>query len=351
MRTDCFLVWAVLALMPISLCAQSPGNAQGMSYQALLRDVDGAPLSGVSGTLGVDVLNATDSVLWSQDLLVTTDAFGLITVRVGGGLTWEALPWHQALQMSAMWVAAGDTVQLGTQFLGEVPKAQYAGNGWFYQGEEDLRLSLESDTVRLHADSLIVVGNTREGDTLLTEVIRLQAQRDVILSGRDDVSAFADDDIKLLAASDVRIESGDDVRLESMDDIRANALNELELVGARRTNLGTKEGILPASDTTVVMARKFLHIGLPVGIPLTGTPQDSLYLAEFVRLAGQNISVEGPTQFNLPVSGVDAVNPQELVTMAQLQGLMLQMQQWVASWATLPDSVLATAPLSMPSAE
>lgn len=341
----------MLILMPFSLCAQSTGTAQGMSYQALLRDVDGAPLSGVSGTLEVGVLSASDSLLWSQALPVATDAFGLIAVRIGGGVAWEALPWHQPLQMTAAWLAPPDTVQLGTQFLGEVPKAQYAGNGWFYQGEEDLRLSMGSDTVRLHADSLIVVGNTREGDTLLTEVVRLQAQRDVILSGRDDVSAFADDDIKLLATSDVRLESGDDVRLEAMDDIRANAMNELELVGARRTNLGTKEGILPASDTTVVMAKKFLHIGLPVGIPLTGTPQDSLYLAEFVRLAGQSISVEGPAQFNLPVSGVDAVNSQELVTLAQLQGLMLQMQQWVASWATLPDSVLATAPLSMPAAE
>ena len=338
-------------LSPVSMMAQAPGNAQGMSYQALLRDADGAPLANEGGTLGVSVLNAADSLLWSQQLPVTTDAFGLIMVRIGGGALWEGLPWHQALQMSATWTGTDGPVDLGTQWLGEVPKAQYAGNGWFYQGQEDLRLSLESDTVRLHADSLIVVGNTREGDTLLTEVIRLQAQRDVILSGRDDVSAFANDDIKMIATSDVRLESGDDVRLESLDDIRANAANELELVGTRRTNLGTKEGVLPAADTTVVMARQFLHIGAPVGIPLTGTPQDTLYLPELLRLAGQSIAVEGPAQFNQPIAGVDAVNPDELVTLAQLQGLMIQMQQWVASWALLPDSVVSAAPVPMPASK
>ncbi len=342
----CGLLW-----IPIQSLAQTPGNAQGMSYQALLRDADGAPLADTGGLLGVSVLNAQDSVLWSQQLPVTTDGFGLIMVRIGGGVLWEALPWHQALQMSATWTGPDGPVDLGTQWLGEVPKAQYAGNGWFYQGEEDLRLSLESDTVRLHADSLIVVGNTREGDTLLTEVVRLQAQRDVILSGRDDVSAFADDDVKMIAASDVRLESGDDVRLESLDDIRANAANELELVGTRRTNLGTKEGVLPASDTTVVMARRFLHIGAPVGIPLTGTPQDTVYLPELLRLAGQSIAVEGPAAFNQPISGVDAVHPDELVTLAQLQGLMVQMQQWVASWELLPDSVVSAAPLPIPMSE
>ena len=61
--------------------------------------------------------------------------------------------------------------------------------------------------------------------------------------------------------------------------------------------------------------------------------------------------MEGPSQFNRPISGVDAVNPDELVTLAQLQGLMIQMQQWVASWAVLPDSVVSAAPLPMPASE
>lgn len=300
-----------------------------MGYQALLRGVDGLPLAEEPGVLTVEVLSALDSVLFAQSLDVVTDGYGMLFLTVGGGVEWAALPWHESLQMRATWTGAEGAVPLGSQVISETPKSRYSGNGWFFQGPEDLRLALESDTVRLHADSLIVIGNTREGDTLLTEVVRLQAQRDVILRGRDDVSAFSNDDIKLIAGSDVRLEAVDDVRFDALDDVRANALNELELVGARRTNLGTSEGVLPAADTTVVMARKHLHFGMPVGVMLTGTPQDTLYLAESVRMAGQNIEFFGPTAFDQPVSGVDGTAPEHFVTMAQMQVMITQLQQMV----------------------
>lgn len=324
--------------------AQTVPPIQGMSYQALLRNPDGSPLEGAAGQLEVEVLDAADSVLWMQSIPVTTDAHGLIVLRIGGGEAWAALPWHALLQMRATWVGTEGPTDLGTQVLGEVPKSLYAGNGWFYQGPEDLRLVQDADTVRMHADSLVVIGNTRQGDTLLTEVVRLQAQRDVIFSARDDVSAFSVDDIKLLAGNDVRIESVDDVRMDALDDIRANALNELELVGVRRTNLGTAEGVVPASDTTVVMARKHLHIGLPVGVPLTGTPQDTIYLAETVRIAGQDILVQGPAAFDRPVSGVEGTAPEHFVTLSQLQALMLELQQTLDMWMEMQSGPQGTMP-------
>ena len=314
----------------IRVSAQStPSMDAGMGYQALLRDAEGQPLSAEEGTLVVEVLDPLDSALYVDSIPVVTDAYGMLYLMVGGGPQWTALPWHLSLQLRATWFGPMGSVPLGAQVIAEAPKARYSGNGWFFQGPEDLRLVIDADTVRLHADSLVVIGNTREGDTLLTEVVRLQAQRDVIFSARDDVSAFADDDVKLNAGSDVWLDAMDDVRLDALDDVRANAANELELVGLRRTNLGTAEGLLPAADTTVVMAKGPLHIGIPVGVVLTGTPQDTIYLAEVLRMGGQDIQVTGPTTFDRPVTGVDGTEPDHFVTLAQLQIMMSQLQQMV----------------------
>lgn len=188
MKKTIFCLLLLLAAALHGGAQNTLGTAQGMGYQALLRGVDGVPLAEEPGVLTIEVLSALDSVLFAQDLDVVTDGYGMLFLTVGGGVEWAALPWHEALQMRATWTGSAGSVSLGTQVMSETPKSRYSGNGWFFQGPEDLRLALESDTVRLHADSLIVIGNTREGDTLLTEVVRLQAQRDVILSGRDDIA-------------------------------------------------------------------------------------------------------------------------------------------------------------------
>lgn len=300
----------------------------GIPYQALIRDADGAALANTSCALSFELVTAADSVLWSEVAAVTTDAHGLVSTRVGESQDLQTLPWHLGLNLrTAVDLGAGFT-PLTTEPVGFVPVAGFAANGFYEQSPRDMRLGFTTDTVRFHADSLIVIGDT-DVPLQLTKVIRLQAEQDVIFSGRDDVVAFADDQIKLNALTDVWLNATDDVRLEALDDVRGTAANELEMVGLRRTNIGTAAGITPTADTTTVMGKQYLNLGMPVFPPLTGTLADTTYLSDQVNIGGESIDIHGPTTFHSPTSGLDPAAPQHFVTLNYLNSAMFNLIQQV----------------------
>lgn len=319
----------LMALISLSSVATAQISLlSGIPYQALIRDADGQALANTSCSLSFEVVTAMDSVVWSQSMAVTTDAHGLVSTRVGEQQDLQSLPWHMNLNLRT-------SVDLGTGFnvlttepVGFVPVAGFAANGFYEQSPRDVRLGFTTDTVRFHADSLIVIGDT-DVPLQLTKVIRLQAEQDVIFSGRDDVVAFADDQVKLNALTDVVLNAVDDVRLEAADDVRGTAANELEMVGLRRTNIGTAAGITPTADTTTVMGKQYLNLGMPVFPPLTGTLADTTYLSDQVNIGGESIEVHGPTTFHSPASGLDPAAPQHFVTLNYLNSAMFNLIQQV----------------------
>lgn len=300
----------------------------GIPYQALLRDADGAAMENASAEMAFALVDTAGAVVWGDTLPVVTDAFGMVHLRIGQAQALEQLPWAKGLNVRS-------EVNLGTGFellaeepVGFVPVAGFAANGFYEKSPRDFRLGFTTDTIRVHADSLIVIGDT-DTPQVLTKVVRLQANEDVILSGRDDVVAFADDQVKLNAVTDVWLNAADDVRLDALDDVRASAANELELVGLRRTNLGTAAGITPTSDTTTVMGKLFLNLGMPVFPPLTGTAADTTYLADQLNIGAEFIDVYGPATFHNAVSGQDPSAPAHFVTLNYLNSAMFNLIEQV----------------------
>lgn len=322
-----------LAMLMATMSLSPDAGAQisllsGIPYQALIRDADGQALANTACSLSFEVVTAVDSVVWAQSMAVTTDAHGLVSTRVGEQQDLQSLPWHMNLNLrTSVDLGAGFNV-LTTEPVGFVPVAGFAANGFYEQSPRDVRLGFTTDTIRFHADSLIVIGDT-DVPLQLTKVIRLQAEQDVIFSGRDDVVAFADDQVKLNALTDVVLNAVDDVRLEAADDVRGTAANELEMVGLRRTNIGTAAGITPTADTTTVMGKQYLNLGMPVFPPLTGTLADTTYLSNQVNIGGENIDIHGPTTFHSPASGLDPAAPQHFVTLNYLNSAMFNLIQQV----------------------
>jgi hypothetical protein len=268
-------------------------------------------------------LRAQLVIVWADTLDVLSDGYGIIRVEWADGAMIDSLRWGMDLKFHTSLNTGGGFFKIGTERLEATPMARFAAKGFYCQSEEDLRLTMNPDTMRFHAGSLEVVGNTRH-DSTLTEVVRVQAQRDVNLSGRDDVVMFANDDVKLNALDDVILDSVDDIRLAALDDVRLNAMNELELVEVHRSNLGTDESDVPGSNSTCVMGKLKLNFGVPLGSPLTGTPADTMYLAEKVQIGGQVNSVFGPTTFDGPVSGRDPTLAALFVTSAYYELVMMQ---------------------------
>lgn len=300
----------------------------GVPFQGLIRSAEGEPLANANCTMAFAFVTPSDSVVWADTLAVTTDAYGLVSTRVGTSSALQALPWKDELSLRTQVDLGGGFSLLSTEPVGFVPVAGFAANGFYEQSPEDYRLGFTADTVRFHADSVIVIGDTDVAG-VLTKVVRLQAEQDVIFSGRDDVVAFADDQIKLNAFTDIWLNATDDVRLEGADDVRGTAANELEMVGMRRTNIGTAAGITPTSDTTTVMGDLYLNIGMPVFPPLTGTAADTVYLSNQVNIGGENISIHGPVTFHGQASGLDPTAPQHFVTLNYLNAAMFNLVQQV----------------------
>lgn len=319
---------ACLMMSGSSLAFSQISVLSGIPYQALLRDADGAALENTTAEMAFALVDTAGVLVWGDTIPVTTDAFGMVHVRIGQAQALEQLPWAMGLNVRS-------EVNMGTGFellaeepVGFVPVAGFAANGFYEQSPRDFRLGFTTDTIRIHADSLIVIGDT-DTPQVLTKVVRLQAIEDVILSGRDDVVAFADDQVKLNAATDVWLNATDDVRLDALDDVRASAANELELVGLRRTNLGTAAGITPTSDTTTVMGKMFLNIGMPVFPPLTGTASDTTYLADQLNIGAEFIDIHGPATFHGTVSGQDPTAPAHFVTLNYLNSAMFNLIEQV----------------------
>ncbi len=123
---------AALLLLIISVFAQVP---QGVNYQAIARNSAGSPIinSNICLRISIDSGSASGPVLYSETQSVTTNAFGLFTLKVGMGTlvsgNFTTIPWNlgnQYLGVEMDLSCANSWTSLGTAQLLTVPYAFYA---------------------------------------------------------------------------------------------------------------------------------------------------------------------------------------------------------------------------------
>ncbi|MEI6815887.1 MAG: hypothetical protein WCL14_04690 [Bacteroidota bacterium] len=125
---------AALLLLIISVFAQVP---QGVNYQAIARNSAGSPIinSNICLRISIDSGSASGPVLYSETQSVTTNAFGLFTLKVGMGTlvsgNFTTIPWNlgnQYLGVEMDLSCANSWTSLGTAQLLTVPYAFYAAS-------------------------------------------------------------------------------------------------------------------------------------------------------------------------------------------------------------------------------
>ncbi|MGF1563815.1 MAG: hypothetical protein ACFCUH_00465 [Flavobacteriales bacterium] len=130
-----YLFGALFALVAVVASAQAPA---GISYQAVIRNSEAAPIadSDVVVRIGILANSATGLLMWEEDHLVTTDAFGLFGLVIGQGtstgggnstafanINWGATNYFLRVQAET---GNGLFDLLGTSQLLSVPYAFYA---------------------------------------------------------------------------------------------------------------------------------------------------------------------------------------------------------------------------------
>ena len=110
---------------------------QAMNYQAILRGSAGNPLVNVNACLrfSIDSGGSTGPILYRERQQVTTNSFGLFTVKLGMGTivngVFANIPWslgNQYLQVEMDTSCSNSWTDMGTSQLLSVPYALSAGN-------------------------------------------------------------------------------------------------------------------------------------------------------------------------------------------------------------------------------
>ena len=136
MKTKIFTLIAALILLTITSIAQVP---QAMNYQAIVRDAGGNPILNTQICLRLTIHSGSGSgpIQYQESDTVTTNGFGLATIKVGMGTViiglFDTIPWNagnQYMQVEMDITGLCSTwVNMGASQLLTVPYAMYAGSG------------------------------------------------------------------------------------------------------------------------------------------------------------------------------------------------------------------------------
>lgn len=156
-----YLFAALLAVAAFTATAQAP---PGISYQAVIRDADDFALANAEVVVRIAILanSETGTLMWEEDHLVETDAFGLFDLVIGQGTTTGAgnstafanINWGAANYFLRVQVEAGNGVfeLLGNSQLLSVPYAFYAGQSASGGGATISDFSLSEQTLTITED-------------------------------------------------------------------------------------------------------------------------------------------------------------------------------------------------------
>ncbi len=133
MKTKSFLS-AVMLLLAIISFGQVP---QALNYQAILRNASGGPYINTAACLRFSIHSGSNGpVAYQETQNVTTNAFGLFTVKIGTGTvtigSFGAIVWsngNQYMQVEMDLTCSNSWTDMGSSELLTVPYAFYAANG------------------------------------------------------------------------------------------------------------------------------------------------------------------------------------------------------------------------------
>ncbi len=129
-----FVCLALLCLAPVFLVAQSP---KAFNYQAVARDQNGDALSEQAIGLRISILQGTidGSSVFSERHAATTNAFGLLTLKIGAGQllsgSMDDIQWGEDdffLKVEMDISGGSNYVDMGTTQLLSVPYAMHASS-------------------------------------------------------------------------------------------------------------------------------------------------------------------------------------------------------------------------------
>ena len=132
--------WLSTSLLLMIIAVQAQDVPDSISYQAVVRDINGNELANQFVTIQFSILHesATGPIFFQEfHDLISTNQFGLFSTNIGGGVptgnglytTLGEIPWNSGLyflEVSATLPGSGDTQILGTSQLLTVPYAFYA---------------------------------------------------------------------------------------------------------------------------------------------------------------------------------------------------------------------------------
>ncbi len=146
-----FLFLAISAVV----FSQAP---QSIPYQAVVRNTDGSNMANAAVTITFKIHDnsATGTVVYEETHTTTTNAQGLVSLNVGGGVavtgTFSGIQWGTGSKFLHVLMNAGNgVVDLGTQQMVSVPYALYAE-------EVPVRVSVTGDSLFIGDQVSIVPG-------------------------------------------------------------------------------------------------------------------------------------------------------------------------------------------------
>jgi len=124
----------VMLMLAMNIFAQVP---QSFSYQVVVRDTQGQPLSNQSVGIKISLQNEDGATIhYSESHLASTSLLGVITLSVGGGTVisgdFSLIPWSEGnifLKIEVDPSGGENYVELGFVELQSVPYAQFAASG------------------------------------------------------------------------------------------------------------------------------------------------------------------------------------------------------------------------------
>jgi hypothetical protein len=189
----------IATLIGLAISAQTPQTPQGIKYQSVVRDNSGTVVANQPVSLKLSILKGgvSGAVVYTETHSVTTNAFGLISVNIGGGTTqsgtFSAISWGSDTHFLKveMDVSGGTTyTTFGTSQFLSVPYALCAKtveNADVDTTNEIQTLSISGTQLSLSKNGGTITlpgGGTGGGDNWGTQV----AQTDATIGG-DGTSA------------------------------------------------------------------------------------------------------------------------------------------------------------------
>lgn len=171
-KTTKFICFSLFYLAStLSLLSQVP---QGINFQAVARDASGVPISGSTVTVGFQINDASNVLVYEETHSASTDNFGLFKLIVGQGTvlsgTFASIDWGSGQHSAQVFI---NGTSMGICTFESVPYALYAENGsvwaenatgtYYNSGRVGIGESLPKTALHLADTANLLIGDDLTG--------------------------------------------------------------------------------------------------------------------------------------------------------------------------------------------